>query len=290
MSANTWRITPIDPRSPEAGALIRALTDELNMRYGATVDASGGYKAEEAGGPGSTFLVGAIDGRAAACGALRPLLPGIAEIKRMYVVPDRRGLGGARAVLTALEERASRSGYLAIRLETGDRQPEAVALYERAGYRRIPNYWPLTHNERSFCFEKSLPRAASAAPRVRRIQARLHVGDLARSAAFYGECLGLTVASTWPEDRPTFAILHQGGVELQLVQTTSEGPVVATCTLWVDAEDVLAQHERLSPIAPIEWGPEVYHYGRREFAVRDPDGHLVIVSEGTADPPTCADD
>ena len=61
-------------------------------------------------------------------------------------------------------------------------------------------------------------------------------------------------------------------------------------TLYLDVEDALAMHEELQGRVAIEWGPEVYFYQRREFAFRDPDGHLIIISEETDDPPTHIED
>ena len=77
------------------------------------------------------------EGTALGCGALRVLADGVAEVKRMYVVPTARGRGVARAVLTGLEDAARDRGWTTLRLETGQRQPEAVALYTQAGYRPI---------------------------------------------------------------------------------------------------------------------------------------------------------
>src|SRR5918994_3333640 len=82
------------------------------------------------------------DGTALGCGALRALGDGVAEVKRMYVVPAARGRGASKAVLAGLEDAARERGWTALRLETGPRQPEAVALYEGAGYRPIPAFGP----------------------------------------------------------------------------------------------------------------------------------------------------
>ena len=76
-------------------------------------------------------------GTALGCGALRALDSDAAELKRMYVVPDARGRGVATALLAALEGVARDRGWATLRLETGPRQPEAIALYTRAGYRPI---------------------------------------------------------------------------------------------------------------------------------------------------------
>jgi GNAT superfamily N-acetyltransferase len=67
---------------------------------------------------------------------------GVAEIKRMYVVPAARGRGLSKLVLAGLEAAARDRGWTTLRLETGPRQPEAVALYEGAGYRPIAAFGP----------------------------------------------------------------------------------------------------------------------------------------------------
>ena len=77
------------------------------------------------------------DGTPVGCGALRPLEPGAAELKRMYVVPAARGRGVSRLLLVALEAEAAARGWTTLRLETGTRQPAAVGLYTAAGYRPV---------------------------------------------------------------------------------------------------------------------------------------------------------
>lgn len=156
MSDAGLEIGAVDPRIPEAAELIRALSDELARRYDYVDDGSGQFKPEDALIARSAFVVGRAKGRAVACGAFRPLEGDVAEIKRMFVVPACRGRGYARAILTELERLARESGYTIARLETADRQPEAIGLYERAGYRRIPNFGVYVGSERSVCFEKHL--------------------------------------------------------------------------------------------------------------------------------------
>jgi putative acetyltransferase len=151
---DAWTIEVADPRHIGAVALIAALTDELARRYGE--DGSGNFRPEDALAPGSGFVVGRIGGHPVACGAYRPMGPDVAEIKRMYVDPACRGRGLGRRVLDDLEARARRNGYATVRLETGVLQPEAIRLYESAGYRRIDNYGIYQGNPRSVCFEKDL--------------------------------------------------------------------------------------------------------------------------------------
>jgi GNAT superfamily N-acetyltransferase len=95
---------------------------------------------EEMAPPGGAFLVGYDGERPVACGGVRRLEDGLAEIKRMYVVPGARGRGIARALLSALEDAARELGYDRVRLDTGPRQPHARALYESAGYAEVPDY------------------------------------------------------------------------------------------------------------------------------------------------------
>ncbi|MGY1735965.1 GNAT family N-acetyltransferase [Geodermatophilus sp. SYSU D00684] len=82
----------------------------------------------------------APDGTAVGCGALRALGDDVAEVKRMYVAPEARGRGVSKVVLAGLEAAARERGWTTLRLETGPRQPEAIALYEGAGYRPIPAF------------------------------------------------------------------------------------------------------------------------------------------------------
>ena len=90
------------------------------------------------------------------CGALKEYELNAMEVKRMYVAPTSRGKGIATAVLTALESWAAELSYRKCVLETGKKQPEAIALYRRQGYQIIPNYGQYKDVENSVCFEKEL--------------------------------------------------------------------------------------------------------------------------------------
>lgn len=96
------------------------------------------------------------DGEPAACGAIKEYGPGVTEVKRMYTQPYLRGLGLATMVLNSLEIWARELEYTRCILETGKRQPDAIALYEKNGYKLIPNYSPYDGVENSVCFEKVL--------------------------------------------------------------------------------------------------------------------------------------
>lgn len=145
---------PTDPAHPDAQALISALDADLTARYPrAPVH---GIDPSTLVAQGGVLLVGRRDGRPVACGALRPLPDGTVEVKRMFVDPSMRRTGVARALLARLEAIARERGFALVRIETGDRQPEAVALYERAGYARIPPFGEYVGNSFSVCFEKRL--------------------------------------------------------------------------------------------------------------------------------------
>jgi GNAT superfamily N-acetyltransferase len=88
-------------------------------------------------GPGTAWLVLYEDGLPVACGGLRPIEPGVGEIKRMFVTATARGRGHGRALLAELERRARDAGYDRVRLYTTEVLHEARKLYDDAGYNRI---------------------------------------------------------------------------------------------------------------------------------------------------------
>ncbi|WP_245621307.1 GNAT family N-acetyltransferase [Deinococcus soli (ex Cha et al. 2016)] len=90
------------------------------------------------------------------CGALKRWNADTAEVKRMYVTPDTRGSGAARALLDALVTRGGALGSARLVLETGDRQHAAITLHTRAGFRRVPNFGVYAGVEHSLCFERPL--------------------------------------------------------------------------------------------------------------------------------------
>lgn len=93
---------------------------------------------------------------AVGCGAIKEFDSESMEVKRMYTAPESRGKGIALNVLNELEAWATEMAYTKCVLETGKRQPEAIALYEKNGYKRIPNYGQYIGMENSLCFEKGL--------------------------------------------------------------------------------------------------------------------------------------
>jgi GNAT superfamily N-acetyltransferase len=141
----------VDATNPDLMTLVDALDAELEERYPHHLMV--GLPST----PGGLFLaVAYLDGAPVGCGALRELESGVGEVKRMFVLPAARGLGIARRLLGVLETEAQDRDYSFLRLETGVRQPEALALYESCGFHRIPAFGEYVESELGVCFEKQL--------------------------------------------------------------------------------------------------------------------------------------
>ncbi len=92
--------------------------------------------------------------KAVGAGGFKEYKPKVAEIKRMFVLPDYRGKGIAFQILQELEKWAAESGFSESILETGNKQPEAIALYHKSGYKNIPNYGQYENVLNSVCMSK----------------------------------------------------------------------------------------------------------------------------------------
>jgi GNAT superfamily N-acetyltransferase len=139
---------------PDATRLRAAQRIEIAERYERPDSEPG--QAPSAADIAVFLVVRSDDGEAIGCGGLRQLDAGAGEVKRMYVSPEHRGSGAADAVLLALHEQALELGWTQLRLETGDRQPDAVAFYGRHGYERIPNFGAYADSASSLCFGRVL--------------------------------------------------------------------------------------------------------------------------------------
>jgi GNAT superfamily N-acetyltransferase len=153
-----FTIAPTSLHDGAAQALIGELDRELAALYpepGAThfrLDPD-----EVAAGTGSFLLARDAAGEPLGCGAVRRVAPGVVELKRMFTRPAARRTGVGRALLAALEEAARALGATRLVLETGSRSPEAIALYERAGFVRTAPWGEyLASADTSVCMEKSL--------------------------------------------------------------------------------------------------------------------------------------
>ena len=132
---------------------------ELTDRYGGLDDTELGLTPPTFDPPEGAFIVARSPGNAIPAGGVgvRTVGPALGEVKRLWVDPAWRGRGLGRGLMDALEVEANRLGLVALRLGTGDRQPEAVALYQSTGWEREfldADGWPLAPGH--LCYSKRL--------------------------------------------------------------------------------------------------------------------------------------
>jgi len=145
-----------DPAGADARRCLAAYFAELAERFEEGFDAGGaGHRiGAEFAPPHGAFFVARLAGEAAGCGGFVTMDAETAEIKRVWTSPAARGLGVARALLTALEAEARARGFRRLRLDTNRALKEAQTMYQKAGYRDIERY-----NENPYAhrwFEKAL--------------------------------------------------------------------------------------------------------------------------------------
>ncbi len=134
-------------------ALVCVLDEELDERYGAQMAFFGQHNRSD---DMQNAVVLYLDDLPAGCGCFKPFSADSVEMKRIFVPRPFRGKKLARAIMTELEVWAREMGFSFAVLETGVLQPEAIRLYEAAGYMRIPNYPPYEDVQESICFRKAL--------------------------------------------------------------------------------------------------------------------------------------
>lgn len=133
--------------------LVMELDKDLAVRNGASNDFFAQYnKIDKI----NHVVLAVVNEQAVGCGAMKEYTPNTMEIKRMFVPLEMRGRGIAVAVLQNLEQWAKELGYDKCILETGDKMLEAIGLYQKSNYKRIPNYGQYEQVESSWCFEKEL--------------------------------------------------------------------------------------------------------------------------------------
>ena len=143
---------PADPDSLDARVLVKELDAALAAICGDS--GSGSFDPADVRGPSAVFLIARdAQGHALGCGALRPLAPGVAELKRMYARP---GSGAGLALLTALEAQALALGYRKMWLSTRRVNVKALAFYARNGYVPVEHYGRYVGREESVCLGKHL--------------------------------------------------------------------------------------------------------------------------------------
>jgi GNAT superfamily N-acetyltransferase len=146
---------------PEAVAMVAAMESEVQRALGPmTPERTSTVAPAEMVPPAGWFVLLCVGGAVVAGGGVRRLGDGVAEIKRMYVLPEHRGRGLGRALLEGLEAAAADLGYVRVRLDTAASMDAALALYGRAGYRAIADY--NGNSYASFWGEKVLAGRTSA--------------------------------------------------------------------------------------------------------------------------------
>ena len=147
------RLIRTTSESPDFQQLVQLLDRDLAQRDG---DEHGFYAQYNKIALIKHAVVAYADDEPVGCGAFKEYAPDSVEIKRMFVQPTHRQRGVARTVLAELETWATELGYANCVLETGKRQPEAIALYERSGYELTPNYGQYIGIDNSVCLRKTL--------------------------------------------------------------------------------------------------------------------------------------
>jgi DNA-binding MarR family transcriptional regulator len=158
LTAASVEIRPVDPESRDARYCLAEYVGELNRRSDRGFDPSVGATAlpHEVRPPAGQFFVAYRDGEAIGCGAVKHHAGAPAEIKRMWIAPAARGLGLGRRLLEALEACALAGGARVAHIETSATLPEAIALYQSAGWIEVQPF-----NDEPFAdhwFEKQLAR------------------------------------------------------------------------------------------------------------------------------------
>jgi len=142
------------PDTADAQLLIAELEAHLSPQY--PTESQHGYSVAKLIAQGVAFFVIRYDGTPAGCGGIQLYGAEYGELKRMYVRPQFRGLGLAKLLLEQLADYARRHGVGVLRLETGIHQIEAIGLYERWGFGRIPPFGDYKVDPLSLCYEKRI--------------------------------------------------------------------------------------------------------------------------------------
>jgi DNA-binding MarR family transcriptional regulator/GNAT superfamily N-acetyltransferase len=134
----TFQLT--DPASPAARDVVGRYFAEIGRRFGFDPSGETEKDTELLVPPSGVFVVAHSDGEPVACGGLHEIAPRVGELKRMWVHGDWRGAGLGSRLLRHLEDQARALGHRIVRLDTNAALAEAIAMYQRAGYRVIERY------------------------------------------------------------------------------------------------------------------------------------------------------
>jgi DNA-binding MarR family transcriptional regulator/GNAT superfamily N-acetyltransferase len=132
----------VAPSHPDAAFALREYFAELDRRFDQDFDSANSLlpSAERLVRPAGLMIVATLRSQPVGCGALKLDGHRPAEIKRMWVAPQTRGLGVGRRLLTELEGHAREAGASTVRLETNKALVEAIALYRSSGYVEVPAF------------------------------------------------------------------------------------------------------------------------------------------------------
>ncbi|MCZ8284384.1 MAG: GNAT family N-acetyltransferase [Bacteroidia bacterium] len=148
-----YRLQRTNSDDPDFQALVRELDKDLAIRNGEDHSFFAQFNKINA----IKHVVLAFENeQVVGCGAIKEYDADTMEVKRMFVPLEKRGKGIASAVLKELEHWAKELGYQTCVLETGRKQPEAIAVYKKNNYRIIQNYGQYAGVESSVCFEKHI--------------------------------------------------------------------------------------------------------------------------------------
>ena len=142
------------PDTADAVALITELEDHLAPYY--PIESRHGLSVERLIAEAVAFFVIRSNGAPAGCGGIKLFGTEYGELKRMYVRPQFRGAGMAKLMIDRLAAYACEQGVQLLRLETGIHQKEAIGLYERMGFQRIPPFGIYKLDPLSLCYEKPI--------------------------------------------------------------------------------------------------------------------------------------
>jgi putative acetyltransferase len=155
-------IKVVNPQGEDALSLLREAAIEARALYPELHSEGAPLPGNSPTPPGGTYVIAYEIDMPVGCGALRPIDSATVEVRRMYVLKSARCSGVARKILASLEVSAARMGYKVMRLETGNRQLPAMALYESYGFERIAPFGEYANDPTSVCYEKHVAQNADA--------------------------------------------------------------------------------------------------------------------------------
>ncbi len=158
---SSFKIVSADPQGADALLLLREAAIEARALYPEHFTPNTPWPGNPPTPSGGVYLLAYWEGRPVGCGALRPIDKNHVEVRRMFVTVSSRRKGLARVMLRELELNAVSLGYSVMRLETGNRQSSAAALYESVGFSRIAAFGEYIDDPLSLCFEKHIGLAGA---------------------------------------------------------------------------------------------------------------------------------